>query len=280
MLNLVLQIILSAAFIQLFRYSQHLGARSMAIGAVNYAAATMVSLTLWLWHSGTMSDWRIILLGLVNGVLYWTHLVMILRCLQLAGVGLTTAVTNCSSVVAVITSWAIWGDTVSTMQWAAVALTPGAMFMMRRSGAVTKISLRADLWLLMSMVTAGVILSIHKAAEVIGNEQSTPSYNVCLFAAAMAASLIHTMAMRQPPRPVEWRMGALIGAINAGVLLLLLRGLGEMDATTYYTISATMVVAINVVSSIFLWGERLRARQVVGVVAAMLIVVLVRMNGG
>lgn len=205
---------------------------------------------------------------------------MILRCLQLAGVGLTTAVTNCSSVVAVITSWAIWAEAVSTAQWAAVALTPGAMFLMRRGGAVTTISLRADLWLLMSMVTAGVILSIHKAAEVIGDEQSTPSYNVCLFAAAMTASLIHTMAMRQPPRQVEWRMGALIGAINAGILLLLLRGLGEMDAATYYTISATMVVAINVVSSIFFWGERLQARQALGVVAAMVIVVLVRMNGG
>jgi len=280
MIYLLLVILLATMFLQLFRLAQARGGRLASISMINFAVASAASLIWWWQRDAQAPEWLTILMGVGNGVLYLVHLFVLLRAMKLAGLGLTTAVTNTSSVVPVLMGFLFLAEPVTAAQWIAVAIMPAALYLMRRgSDPVNHLSAAADFWLLGSMLIQGVMQSVHKIAEQSLAESQQPMYNVCLFAAAAAVGLLWTARTRAWPRPVEFGMGGLIGAANAGVLLALLLGLRELPSATFFTIGGTAVIALNVVSGKFLWGEQLQRRHWAGLALAILVVALAQQSG-
>jgi drug/metabolite transporter (DMT)-like permease len=278
MIFLLLFILLATSFVQLFRLAQVRGGRLPAIGMINYLMAALGSAAWW-WSQGHASpQYQAVALGLLNGVLYLLHLSILLRSMKLAGVGLTTAVTNTSGVVPILVGLLLWSHPVSPAQWCAVAVMPVALVLMRRgsdpANPAPHLSAAADLWLLASMLMQGVIQTIHKAAQQSLELEQQPVYNVCLFAAAAVTGFVWMMHDKAAPRPRDWTIGIVIGTVNATTLVVMLLGLARLPSATFFTIAGTALMALNVVTGRWLWGERMLPRHYAGLALAMCVVML------
>lgn len=276
MIFLVLTIVLGTSFLQLFRLAQVRGGRVAAIGMLNYAVASLACAARWLLLEGAATpQLATVVLGLSNGILYLLHLAILLHAMKVAGLGLTTAVTNTSAVIPVLVALVLWGEPVTVTQWAAILLMPIALLLMRRgSDPVDRLSATADLWLLGSMLMQGAIQVIHKIAQQELPADQQPVYSTCVFGMAAVVGVGWMIRARAWPRTVELGMGTLIGVVNAGVLTFILLGLREISAATFFTVTCIVPMSLNVISGRFLWGETLQRRHWAGLALAIAVVAL------
>ena len=263
---------------QLLRYVQRSGREVFAGVAINYLTAAVLSAVALAIMWGQIkwpAHWPAAALGAVCGVLYFLHLLIVLAGYRLAGVGVTWAFAALGIVIPVFISWFAWGEAMPAARWAAVATLPVAVVLLRpTNGPHRKLTLKGDLILVLAFVMAGAIGTLHKAMEVHVGGAAIPAYQFVLFvaAAATSAGYVHFKRSRYDRPTVA--LGSAMGVRNALATLFILLGLAAVPATAFYPISSSLVIALSVIVSYLLWRERVTARQVLGLLLAIGVVVL------
>jgi len=278
---LILYIIFMQLFSQTLRYSQRRGAGVLAVSAVNYVVAAAVSAVVlagWWWSAGLSVQRVPLALGAVTGTLYFVNLLIMLAAYRLVGVGITAAFSALGVVVPVIVSWYAWREQMTALRWAAVALLPVAVVLMRPSqNGRHRITFKADLILVSAFLVPGVVGTLHKALNVYAPGAGRNLYQAALFAAAALSSVAYARWRRaRYDRPVIV-LGSVLGVSNVLATLFVLLSLSVMQAVVFYPMSASLVIASSVVVSWLLWRERVTRRQVVGLLFAVCIVILARL---
>ena len=291
MLYCTLYIVSVIVLTQLLRYVQRSGRDVFPAVAINYlvaAAFSAVALAIMWSRIEWPRHWPAAGLGAVCGVLYFLHLLLVLAGFRLVGVGVTWAFAALGIVIPVFLSWFAWGENMSNFQWAAMAMLPVAVVLLRpTNGPHRKLTLKGDLILVLVFVMAGAIGTLHKAMEfqagkamespvdkAMAVRAAIPAYQFVLFAvaAATSAGYVH-FKRRRYDRPTV-ALGSAMGLSNALATLFILLGLAAMPATVFYPISSSLVIALSVIVSYLLWRERVTARQVLGLLIAVGVVVL------
>lgn len=286
MLYLVLATLVMVSFSQVLRLGQKFGASVLFVGAVNYVTAAVLSLVCvivaWkLGHHVTPPP-RLTAFGAINGVLYFTHLLVLLAAYRHAGVGITAACTASGTVIPMVAAAILWSEPMTPWRWASLGLLPAAMFLLRPAdkGDHPRLTLAGDLALLGTFFTNGVISTIIKAAEVDTHSQLglTFGYQAVLFAFAAIASSGYAYLRKSPRGRPDAVTGAALGTLNVMGTLGVLLSLSVIPAVVFFPTSGCLFVIGNAIAARFLWGERLAARQVLGIAMACVIVVLVNIK--
>lgn len=286
MLYLVLATLVMVSFSQVLRLGQRFGASVLFVGAVNYVVAAVLSvgclLVAWkLGHSVTPPA-RLATYGAINGLLYFTHLLVLLAAYRHAGVGITAACTASGTVIPMVAAAVLWNEPMTPWRWASLGLLPAAMFLLRPGDKNDhpRLTLIGDLALLGTFFTNGVISTIIKAAEVDTQSQLglTFGYQAVLFAFAAAASSLYAYARRSPRGRPDAVTGAALGTLNVLGTLGVLLSLSVVPAVVFFPTSGCLFVIGNAIAARFLWAERLRKRQTLGIALACVIVVLVNIK--
>jgi len=268
----------SIAFHQLFRYGQQKKTDVLSIAAVNYTVAAVLTLAWYLIAGHGEIDRRLVVYGLCNGTVYYVSLPVLLRAYQLAGVGVTVAVLCISNLSPVIIAFLLWDEPVTDMQWIALVLVPVAIFLVRprdggRGGSI-KGGVKADILLVLLFVMGSVMMTTHKAASNIIENDSELLYNACVFAAAMVASVGYALYARLRVTKFDCGLGLGIGVANTLNIVFLLLSLGVMSTAIVFTTAGTAVISLNLAVSWLLWKEDIGRRQALGIVLAIFVVVL------
>ena len=265
-------------FHQLLRFSQVRGQSVVAMAAVNYVVAAIVSLALLLTITGPVGLYRdatLAVLGVTNGVLYFAHLLVVLRAYHAAGVGVTTALMASGVIVAILASWLLWREPMSPARWTAVALLPIAITLMRpRGNALRPTSLVDDLVLVMVFLIAGIQSVIHKWASDYSAVDFNVTYQATLFATAAVTSVGYVLIHRLPTRRADVRTGVFVGIVNVAATLLLVATLAHLPGVIAFPTVGCLTIVLNLVIARLVWRERLARRQVAGISAAMVVIVL------
>jgi drug/metabolite transporter (DMT)-like permease len=281
----------SLCFNQFLRLGQHCSARAMALAGVNYALAAAASAGLAWWNGAWPAERTglLLALGAVNGALFFAHLLVILAGFRRAGVGVTSAFVGSGVVVPGLAAHLAWGEAIGPSQWAALAMVPLAVVLLRpapaangAAGNTARPGLAGDVALLLCLLIAGTIGTIHKAQEVLTRSSAaaagTPAdrlfYQAVTFATACALSCGYLAVRRVRPSGAELAVGAAVGMSNVGGLALILLALAAMPASVFYPSAGCLGVAGNALLGRVLWGERLLPRQLAGLAAALAVVVL------
>lgn len=266
------------AFNQILRGAQRRGIELFVAIAANYAVGAALSGVLWVVKSGGGSSEAVgmaLLIGGVNGVLYFLHLLLIQTSYRLAGVGITAALIGIGSVLPVVTSWAVWGEPMTTQRWVAtVLLIPAVVLLRPRADGRVRLSVRTDVVLALVCVVAGVIGILHKTAEVYASVGGDATYQFVLFTAAAVCSCGYVVVrhLRWPWPSVS--VGVSLGTANFLATACLLAALSALPATMVFPVTAPSCIVANAVLARLLWRERMARRQVVGMVIALAVVIL------
>lgn len=278
MIYLLLCVLSSVVFMQILRCGQGKGVNTLAAVAVNYVIAFLFSAGFMLLRGEATSRelaFHAAAVGVVNGVLFFAHVPFVLGSFSIAGVGVTTALTRAGIVIPALVAWYAWGEAMTVARWLALGLVPPAMLLLRPSnGNGHKLTARADATLVMCLLVAGVILTIHKYAEVHFDSGGNEVYKVALFGAAALSSVGYVLVRRIPCARRDVGVGVALGAANAATLLFVMFGLAVVPATVFYPTTGCLTLCLNVIAAYWLWREALVKRQAWGIAVAVAILVL------
>jgi drug/metabolite transporter (DMT)-like permease len=222
----------------------------------------------------------------VNGSLFFVHLLAVLAGYKLAGVSIATALSRAGVVIPSLVAWWAYGDPMTPWRWAGLALAPVVIALLRPRDTSNgqrprHLTWRADVTLVLCFLIAGAIGVVHKYAQARwGGGAPAPSasiqlYQASLFFFAMIFSLVFSMQQGVPFGPRDLALGSMLGVVNVATLVFVLAGLATMPATVFFPAMGCIDIACNAIASRILWKERLLRRQIVGLVLAMGIVLLV-----
>jgi drug/metabolite transporter (DMT)-like permease len=221
----------------------------------------------------------VLAVGLVNGILYVVHLLIILEAYRFAGVGITSAISGTGVVLPTLISWWIWGEPMTLYRWAAILLIAPAMFLMRPDTKIkSRIPLYGSLILFLCFFFLGIILTLHKYVQVNTVTSAHGIYQIVLFTCALVCSFAYVFLRGFKFKSRDILLGGFAGISNSLALLMVLLCLAVIPAVIFYPSSGCLVILLNVVISRFLWGEKLIKRQIAGILIGIAIVVLTNIS--
>ena len=287
----ILNILCGLVFTQTLRYSQVRGAKDYVAGAVNYALAAVVSAAVL----AVMVSWRSMpplwpagALGAACGASYFIQFLLILAAYRIAGVGITMTIGHMGILIPILMSWRFWGEEMTAWRWAALGLLPVAIVLIRplRRGP-GGLNWKTDVLLGMVLLNNGLMGTLHKAVNVCAPagpgekflffEPHQLVYQTFLFLVAAVCSVSYALARRGGCGRVEVALGSIIGVSNVLVTIFAIVGVGVLGVAIFYPTVTSSSIALTVVISWILWNERVRGRQIAGVLVALGIVVLVNL---
>ncbi len=282
---LILHMLAVVVFLQMLRHTQRRGDDILSVVAFNYAVAAVLSAIFYLCAFGVKAELQpaAIMLGAINGVLYYLHLLILLACFRVVGTGISIAVCNSASIAPIVFASVLWPqhETMNALRWLAVALIPPAMILMRpMQGKYGPIGFKGDVLLAAAFIVGGLIMIIHKVGVVLDAVplRAAYQYQMSLFALATISSSSCWMWRRYKPASHEIGWGILIGACNMAATGLLLAAVTVLGAIMFYSTASPLIIALTLIVAWILWKERINKRQAVGVAMAILIVVLTNLK--
>ncbi len=275
----IIYVICNLVFVQWMRFSQVRGADTYTVVAINFLAAAVVS-TVAVFFTSTPSsvlDPVAICLGIINGLLYCTHLLSTLAAFRLVGTGITMALTHIACIFPVVFAHLAWPDkeSMSFYRWIAVGLVPLAVFCLRPTRIRNKtLTWKTELLLLFVFLGVGVIFVVHKIAAATTTPEVALVYQMYIFGVAGVSTTI-IVAMNRPfPNRLDLRFGISAGLLNALMCRSIVLALALLGAVFFYLCGPPLLIVLNVLCGRILWGEELSKRQLAGIFLAIAIILL------
>jgi glucose uptake protein GlcU len=284
---LFLHIFFLCCFNNFLRLGQARDGRTMAFGSVNYILATLLMLVAlpFFWHP-TWDRITVIslVLGLLNGLLFYTNLVLILAAFKRAGTGITWAFIGSSIIIPILASRFIWHEAMGYCQWIAVIIVPVAVWLMRPGNRKVKGQVSTDsqkthvgIWtgllLVGCMLGGGSSSLLHKFQDVYAPD-GRAFYQLVIFFVASALTVGHMLKAGIRPRRREINIGLAAGLANVLALSGMLLGIAHLPTALFFTLAGSGTIIINTLTGRLFWRERISHRQKLGLLVAIAIVVL------
>ena len=275
----VLYVICNLVFVQWMRFSQFRGADTSTVAAINFLVAAAASAVAVFSTStaSSMLDPIAISLGIVNGLLYCTHLLSTLAAFRLVGTGITMALAHIACVFPVVFAHLVWPDkeSMSVYRWIAVGLVPLAVYCLRPTRIGNKtLTWKTELLLLFVFLGVGVIFIVHKIAAASTTPEVAIVYQMYIFSVAGVSTTIIVAMIRPFPNFLDLRFGICAGLLNALMCRATVLALALLGAVFVYLCGSPFLIVLNVLCGRAFWGEELSKRQVAGILLAITIILL------
>jgi drug/metabolite transporter (DMT)-like permease len=243
--------------------------------SINYCIAFTLCLTLCYFNNISFSiDTKNPLLyyGLINGAIYFGHFLIITSSFRYVGLGISTAVMSTGATLPVFTSW-IGGEAVSYYQFIGMALLPLAVFLIRpKSKQHKKLSWKADIFLFLTFLGAGLIGVLHSEAGKEAKGDEIALYYIALFFSAACFACLYLLVSRKKPSRFELASGTAIGILNVFMLVFLMLALEKVSPVIIFPVGSCAIIFLNLIMAYILWKEKLVKRQLLGCFLVFLVI--------
>ena len=279
MTYLLLYLLALSLFTHAMHFAQRRDGDLLVILPINYVIAAVTSIAL-VYTEGGAIPWKntlVMSLGIINGVIFFVHLLFILESFKIAGTGITMTLVQSGCILPVLFAHLVWPqtETMSAMQWTALAIVPFCVILMRPERIQSPhLALKHDFILLVSFLGVGVTFSIHKVVETNTNADGQIGYQAVLFTAAMVSSVAYAFVRGKRLTRLDSLVGVLAGALNTATLRTLMLALDSLGAVRVYLISGPSLVVINIIVGLIVWKDKITRWQMLGVLIAFVVVTL------
>jgi drug/metabolite transporter (DMT)-like permease len=277
MLYLLLAIVCAATYSVLFKLFACRDVDSLQAIAFNYLTATLLGIGLSLGdlEGGVVLTPREWGLSVVMGVMFMAAFVLMARSTAISGVSVTTVAARVSLIIPVVCSYLFLPNQVEP-RWLAIGVIILALVMViwTPSKGDRKEQRRGLGGVLLPL---GVFLlfgannfCLKWAQSGLEAEAATSQLSAAIFLfAALASGGYYFVAQKE--RHFSWRAlggGVVLGASNFFTTYFMLLGLERLPSGVFFPIYHIGIVALVTTVGVLLFAERLRPRQLLGLVVA------------
>ncbi|NCD42164.1 MAG: DMT family transporter [Bacteroidia bacterium] len=199
---------------------------------------------------------------------------------QMAGVAVTAIGSRMSVVIPVLSGFLLFGDTAGPTKIAGILLALVALYLTSKKETTKKIEKKTLFLPLMLFFAAGFNDTLIKMAQ---EWYITNDYLEFLSTAFFFAFLIGVILLifKKKLRSISFSTvagGIIVGIINFGSILFLLRGLALIEVSTFMPLYNVSVVALSALIGYVIFKERISALNWAGIALAILSILLIAMN--
>lgn len=273
MIWLVLAVLSSFGFGQLFKWSQRRGHYAPVVVTTNYVVVALMLSTVLAFGRGFRFDPQVLLVGSATGVSFITSMLLLTWALTVSNVTNALMSFRLSMLVPIFIAAAVWEETVTWVQMLGIAVALCSLLLMSLGGraGIQRISRRQQILIALGIfATQGISQLCNRWVRPAGlDDQHLEVIIVTGTVAATIGAVVTLLLPRHPDGPRRLslptlRMGAGIGVFNAFALAIMLMALSKFDGAQYFPINGCAVVILDFLFAHFLWKERLSALTIAG----------------
>lgn len=283
MVDLILSVLSSALIFVAFKLFPKYKVYTLYGIVVNYATAASLGMLFYfgsadkLWP-GTQ-PW---MLGcVILGILFILVFNLMARTAQEIGVGIASVATKMSLVVPVLFGLLFYKEQTGAIQLIGIVLALVAVYLITAQKGGEKSVSRKALWLpVLIFLGSGIIdTSINYLRETFLSDAQFPLFSSLVFAMAALSGLMFFLFKRRTLPALKAR--DLLGGIGLGIpnyfsIYFLLRALNQdqWGSAMVFTLNNVAIVVLSTLIGIFLFKERLKVLQSVGIAIALVSIIL------
>lgn len=284
MFNLLLAIIFSAMIPVLMKYAHKKNLADEVILTFNYLIAISVSIVFTLIklenYTNLFTDSKSMIIlstvGTVTGLMYYSAFYFYQKSVRENGVSLSVAVGKMGIIIPMILSLILWHEIPAPLQWLGIVMSIVAIGIINIKandfkGAKIKTSL------LMFFIIGGLGGFFNKFFEVNVGAQYSDMFLVVVFGTALIASLYNTIKHKNVSK-LSVVYGFAVGIPNMLTAFFLISALSMMNATVVFPLYSGGAIMLSMLWSLFAFGEKLKLKDVVGIVLIFLALILINIQ--
>lgn len=245
-----------AAFSLLIRHTQRLKVDMLVVGAANYAFAAVVFAAMAL-HQGLAPAPSVAGLGVLAGVIFVSGYFVLIATMSDRGVSLTSALMQLSVLIPMVASLLLWHEALTTMKAVGAGLCLVAMPLIILDQGVSTAPLTWRRFALSAgmFLANGLSLLCSKGFQVLGRPEQLNAYSALLFGAATVGGVAVAARARARVTPAAVGWGVLLGASNAGAVLLLIVALQHAPGFVVFPVVAALSLGLIALFAATVWRE-------------------------
>ena len=281
MIYIVINILLSSAFILGTRWAQHRQTDILSVGAVNYIVSFVCALLVFQLDETKAVSIAACASGATTGAAYFVAFFFLATTLQWKGAALASVVSRLSILVPILCGILIWHEQPSTMQYAGIALACVALGLIRRGRLhldMSQLPWYAPLHVALFFVVAGVSRLGTEAFHQTAASYEKPSFLLAAFGLSAFASVLLMLIRRRLPGRQELLFGAGIGLTNISQTFVILKALDVYDGFIVFSMVSAGGVVFTTLVAVFLMGEKLTRASCIGIAIATIALVMLQAN--
>jgi drug/metabolite transporter (DMT)-like permease len=245
-----------AAFSLIIRHAQRLQVDMLVVGAANYAFGAAVFAVLAL-HQGLPPVPPVAGLGVLAGVIFVSGYFVLIATMSDRGVSLTSALMQLSVLIPMVASLALWHEALSTMKavGAGLCLVAMPLIILDRGVSTAPLTWRRFTLSAGMFLANGLALLCSKGFQVLGHPEQLHAYSALLFGAATVGGVAVAARTRARVTAAAVGWGVLLGASNAGSVLLLIVALQHAPGFVVFPVVAALSLGLVALFAATVWRE-------------------------
>ena len=278
MIYLVLAVLASTMVSVVMRLSTGKVKNNMSMLAANYVVCTLLSvanaggklLTPMEALPGTVG------MGIINGVLYLFSFLLLHYNMKRNGVVLASTFMKLGLLVSMAVSVVFFREIPGVVQWIGFFIAVGAIILINYEKGSSAAS-GGQMWLLLLLVVSGFGDAMAKVFESFGDTAYSGQFFIYTFLTDLAACIFLALRAGEKPSMKEIGYGLALGVPNFFSARLLLKSIEHLPAVLVYpTVSVAIILVVTMVGLVF-FKEKLKNRQLVGIGAILVALVLLNL---
>ena len=265
---LVLAILTSFTFGQLWKWSQRQGCYAPLVVTVNYLVVALLAAIYLLSQGGIELSSTVWKVGIVTGCTFIVAMCLMTWALTVSDMATILTAFRLSIVVPIVASVALWQEEVTLSQLVGIALALSALLLMSGGArAITGGALFRHGGLALAVCSMQGVS--HTSARWVHHAGLDDRHMEVLLVTAATAGLLGAVALIILRRPVDgpsWRMGVGIGVFNVAALAVFLAALARFQSAQFFPVSGCAIVIMDNIFAHLVWRERLSVITAIGAV--------------
>jgi drug/metabolite transporter (DMT)-like permease len=272
---LVLAVVTSFAFGQLFKWSQRRGFYAPVVVSTNYLVVALMLSAVLVLGRGFHVDPQVLMVGSITGVAFITSMLLWTWALTVSNVTTALMAFRLSMLVPIVGGAVLWQEEVSGVQLLGISVALCSLLLMSMGGraGAQRISRGKQVLIAFGIFTTqGIVQLCNRWVRPAGlDDQHLEVIVITTSVAAVIGSVAALLLPRHQDSPPRLslpalRMGAGIGIFNGIALVIMLAAMSRFDGAQYFPINGCAVVIMDFLFAHFLWKERLSALTIAGAV--------------
>lgn len=280
MLSLILATLFSASFAMIVRYAQGRRCNMWAVGAINYAVASLFNLALQAAQGSLVPSASTAWIGISAGVSYVLAYFVLFKLMALRGVAISTSVTRLAVLIPVLASIIIWHEQPTLYQslGSLLALSSLPLLGFRRPPEGSQVDRRAIAYLVALFLLNGynlVAVRLFRETDLPGE---SALFLGILFGTAAIVAITAWYTHRENTTVKDLLPGAALGMVNALANLAVVAALRQLPGFLVFPFHSAVGLAITVIAARLIWKEHVSRQEAIGIAITLLAAVLINLG--
>jgi len=276
MIFLIASIFSALAWTISYRLSLKKGCEPVGTMTGTGTTSLLVALVISIVENNLNFNSKAAILGMCGGICMYLAVYSYFHFLKRgARLGISWTIITLSMVIPTTGSILLWHEVPDILGWLSLALTLLSIVVLGKfKEKGSDMGRRDALYLSIAFILSGVGALIAKMLVAASLEQHRNVYFISLFATMLVIALGVDLSTRRPPSVKELLYGGAMGLSGIGNYWFIIRALRDIPGIVAFPFRTCGSIVLTLIVSRVVWRERLKPREIAGVVLAMAAIAL------